>query len=258
MAELTERQPLLSIIVADELSRRISSGELVSGARLSPERELCVEFDVSRSTLRQALDDLEGRGLISRHQGRGTFVTGRREAADLASHFSIGEALRARGSELRSRVVSVETIEATRQLASDLDLLPGDPVVRLHRLRLADDEPLYLELTFMSLDRFPGLDHADFHNRRLYRILSDDYDCKVASAVAVLEPAILTPTESSMLGVGRNLPAMFLRRVTKDASDVPVEVSEALLRGDRARFVQHLSLSPSDATSSSMTFEPVL
>jgi len=248
----------LAVSVADQLSQRIAAGEMISGERLPPERELCVEFGVSRSTLRQALDDLEARDLISRHQGRGTFVTGRRESADLASHFSIGEALRARGSELGSRVVKVEVVESNRQLSRDLNLMPGDPVVRLERVRLADSEPLFIEVTFLSLARFANLDSADFEHRRLYRILHEDYGCRPVAAIAVLEPAILTPAESAMLDVGRNLPAMFLRRVTKDSSGVPVEVSEALLRGDRARFVQHIAVSQNSGPTASMTFEPVL
>ena len=256
MAQVSPRQPL-AVTVADLIADAIANGEFPDGERLPPERSLCETYDVSRSTLRLALDDVEARGLISRHQGRGTFVSRRRADADLASHFSIGEALRSRGRELLSSIVSVDTIEATRQLATDLALLPGDPIVRLRRLRLTDDEPLYIETTFMALTRFPALDRADFAHRRLYRILQDDYGCRVVSAVAVLEPAILTPEESALLGVSRHLPAMFLRRVTKDTEGVPVEVSEALLRGDRARFIQHLSIEHASPTSM-MQFEPVL
>ena len=67
-------EPLYSL-VASRAEQLIASGDWQEGDRLPPERQLCRDFDVSRSTLRQALDELEERGLISRHQGRGTFVT---------------------------------------------------------------------------------------------------------------------------------------------------------------------------------------
>ncbi|CAN5586733.1 GntR family transcriptional regulator [soil metagenome] len=227
---------------ADQIEVRIRGGEWSVGSRLPSERQFCADLAVSRTTLREALAELEDRGIISRHQGRGTFVSAPATRTDLGSFFSIGAALASQGKELTSEVTGLERIEAGRQIAADLGLLPGDPVVRLDRVRSVDGEPLYLETTLLSLDRFPGLLEADFQLRSLYEVLHTDYQCHVVTAVAEMLPVILTPNEATMLGVHRNLPALSLRRVTRDRNGAPVEVSEAFLRGDRARFVQHLSV----------------
>ena len=230
------RAPLYSLI-ADRAETRIRSGAWAPGTRLPPERELCRELDVSRATLRQALDELEERGLITRHQGRGTFVTRPRVATALSGFFSIREALIARGATVVTRVLRTEVVDASRQLATDLALLPGDPVVHLERLRLVDGEAIVLESAWLPSALFPGLELADVASRSLYDVLREDHGRHVAEAQETIEPVILTPHESVLLDVPRHTPAIMTRRVTTDRSGTIVELSQALLRGDRSRFL---------------------
>jgi len=230
------REPLHAII-AGRAEARIRAGEWAPGDRLPPERALCRDLEVSRATLRQALAELEQRGLVSRHQGRGTFVTRPRVQADLSGFFSYGEALRARGMTLTAAVVAVGVAEAGRAIAAELGILPGDRVVRLERIRAVEAEAFILETTNLPAARFPGLETRDFGARSLYRILADDYGCPVETAVETLEPVILTPREARLLGVPHNAPALMIRRITADARGLPVEHTQALLRGDRTRLL---------------------
>lgn len=230
------REPLHAT-VAGRVEARIHAGEWAPGDRLPPERELCRDLDVSRATLRQALAELEQRGLISRHQGRGTFVARPRVQADLAGFFSYREALRARGVQLTTRVVAVAVVEAGRAIAAELGILPGDAVVRLERIRAVEAEALILESSHLPAARFPGLERRDLAARSLYEVLLEDYGCRVETAVETLEPVILTPQEAQQLGVPRNTPALMIRRVTSDTRGGTVEHTQALLRGDRTRFL---------------------
>jgi DNA-binding GntR family transcriptional regulator len=230
------REPLHSII-ASRAATRIRSGEWAPGTRLPPERELCELLHVSRTTLRLALDELEQRGLISRHQGRGTYVSRQRVDAAVSGHFTISSALRARGLVLTTRVVSVSQVSAGRSVANDLGILPGDLTVHLERVRSISDEPLLLETTDLPAERFPGVEAADFNSRSLYDILREDYDSVVEAAIESLEPVILTPHESNLLGLPRHAPAMLIRRVSTDQTGAHVELSHLLLRGDRSRFL---------------------
>jgi GntR family transcriptional regulator len=230
------KEPLHSI-VASRAEARIRSGEWAPGTRLPPERELCRVLDISRATLRQALAELEQRGLISRHQGRGTFVTRPPVATELAGFFSVAAALRGHGMRLVTRVLSVEIVDASRQLALDLGCVPGDQLVRVDRLRSVESEPLILESTWLPLARFPGLEQADFEGRLLYDILREDYGCELESAVESFEPVVTTRSEAHHLDVPSRSPALLLRRVASDRDGVPVEMSSSLLRGDRSRFL---------------------
>ena len=237
------REPLHSVI-ASRAEARIRSGEWTPGTRLPPERELCRILDVSRSTLRLALAELEERGLITRHQGRGTFVARRRIEADATSYFTIGAALRAGGRELDTKVVKVETSPASRTIAADLGILPGDPVVHLERLRSLDREPLLLETSNLPVALFPELGRQDLEHRSLYEILHDVYGHEPSAATETLEPVMLTPHEAAQLGVGRHTPALLIRRVSVDTAGTPIEVTQALLRGDRSRFLLQRRLGP--------------
>jgi GntR family transcriptional regulator len=227
----------LHSIIASRAEARIRSRAWAPGTRLPPERELCDLLDVSRTTLRKALAELEERGLITRHQGRGTFVTRPRVDADASTFFSIGAAMRARGVILATRVLSANAVAANDRLAAELNCQSDAALLKLERLRFAGGDPLVLEVSYLPLDLFPGLDRADFASRSLYDVLREDYGRFVATASETLEPVILTRHEASLLGVSGGSPALLIRRSTRDRTDVVVEVGEALLRGDRSRFL---------------------
>ena len=230
------RQTLHSII-ADRAEARIRSGAWAPGTRLPPERELCELLDVSRASLRQALAELEERGLITRHQGRGTFVTRLRFDADASGYFSIGDALRSRGLTLTTRVLSSTVTEANERMAGELGVAVGAPVLRLERLRSADAEPIVLEVSHLRLDLLTGLERVDFAERSLYDVLREDHGRYVATASETLEPVILTTREATLLTVPRGSPALLFRRTTRDRTDAVLEIGEGLLRGDRSRYL---------------------
>jgi len=229
-------EPLYSV-VASRAEALIASGEWQEGDRLPPERQLCQDFDVSRSTLRQALGELEERGLISRHQGRGTFVTRPRMQLPIVGVFSIRDAMEAHGMKMTTRVLNVDVIEASRQIATDLACLPGDEVVYIERLRIGDGEPMVLDTAHLPATLFPGLETMDLERRSLYEILETDYGHSVAEAQETLEPVILTPRECGLLGVPPHTTALLTRRVTSDSGGAVVALGHVLLRGDRSRYL---------------------
>ena len=194
-ARLLDMPSPLPTATAASIEARIRDGAWAPGTRLPPERELGRSLDVSRSTLRLALAELEERGLITRHQGRGTFVARPRVQADVGGYFSLRDALRARGIRLETRVLEVAVIEAPRGVAQDLGLLPGESVVRIDRLRSAEGEPLVIDTAHLPAARFPGLETRDLATRSLYDILREDFGRHVSTAAETLEPVILTPHE---------------------------------------------------------------
>jgi GntR family transcriptional regulator, N-acetylglucosamine utilization regulator len=229
-------EPLYSV-VASRAQEHITSGDWKEGDRLPPERQLCRDFGVSRATLRQALGELEERGLITRHQGRGTFVAHPRLQLPIAGAFSIRDAIESRGITMTTKVLQVETIEASRQLATDLACLPGDPIVYIERLRIGDGEPMVLDTAHLRAQLFPGLENTDFERRSLYDVLEADYGRTIAEARETLEPVILTPRECALLGVAPHTTALLTRRVTIDSAGVVIALGHVLLRGDRSRYL---------------------
>ena len=239
-------QPLYSII-ASQAQELIASGQWQEGDRLPSERELCQRFDVSRSTLRQALAELEDRGFVTRHQGRGTFVARPSAQLPFVGVFSIRDAMKVHGLRLATRVLRVARVEADRGLAADLACMPGDDVVFVERLRIGDGEPLILDTAHLRADLFPGLEAVDFERRSLYDVLETDYGRTVAEARETLEPVILTPRECDLLEVPAHTTALLTRRITTDADGTVLALGHVLLRGDRSRYIYRRTVeSPAD------------
>jgi GntR family transcriptional regulator len=127
------------------LMERIHSGELKEGDALSYEEELARVYRVSRMTARQALYGLKTGGYAFSQRGRGTFVKRPKMEKNIMHLLGFTEDMKQRGMVPSSRVLEQTVIKATEHLAKNLKVSPGDSVIRLRRLRLADDIPMAIE-----------------------------------------------------------------------------------------------------------------
>src|SRR2546430_5765637 len=144
----------LSFSVGDELAARIASGRVAPGAKLPAEPELADELGVSRPTLREALRSLEEDGFVTRTRGAGTYATRRpRLRNNLDVNFGVTEAIRAAGMRPGTMQIAVHTEAASEQVGLDLDLVVGDPVVVLERVRTADGRPVGFSRAIVSTSR---------------------------------------------------------------------------------------------------------
>ena len=136
--------------------RSVATHELAVGDPIPSERVLCEQFGVSRMTIRQAVDALVVEGLLVREQGRGTFVAPSK--VDLQVRLaSFGEEMARRGMAPSSTVLAAEVVSATPDVADALEILPGERVYSLYRVRLADGEPMAVEQSWLPCALLPGL-----------------------------------------------------------------------------------------------------
>lgn len=126
------------------------------GTPVPPERTLAAEFDTSRTTVRQALQELVVEGLLERIQGKGTFVA-KPKVSQALQLTSYTEDMRAQGLEPTSQLLDIGYVTADDTLAGLLDITAGGRVLRIERLRLASGEPMAIETTHLSAKRFPAL-----------------------------------------------------------------------------------------------------
>ena len=216
----------------------IASGEAAAGDRLPAERDLAAALGVSRMTLRQALDILARRGLVTRVTGHGggTFVVQPKEECDLTTLIGFSEQLRRRGMTAGARVVSAAEEGATLAVAAALEMAEDDPVYRVVRVRLANDQPLALERSYFPAKRFPGLlDQA--LGGSLYALLEENYGQRPVRALESLESVRARAAEARLLEVPPGTALMLIERTAYAADGVPVEFARDLYRGDRTRIV---------------------
>lgn len=203
-----------------------------AGQRLPSERELASRYGVARMTVRGALDALAAQGLVHRVHGQGTFVSEPR-LAQPSVLTSFSEDMAARGMTPRSIVLAQEVGAAPDAVALRLELSPGQPLVRLERIRTGDGDPIALERSHLPSRRFPGLEHHDLTERSLYTVLAEEYDCVVATSVQRIAAVPLSDAEAHLLHAAPTTPALRIERVTRDVDGVPVEFVRSVYRGDR-------------------------
>jgi GntR family transcriptional regulator len=221
--------------LAAKLEHRVFSGRWPAGSKIPAERDLATQYQVSRQTVREALDELERAGLVTRRHGSGTYVMPRRLEQSLLSHFSIVESLRSTGAKVGTEVLEQTTVEALPAIARELALPAGSRVLELERLRTVDGAPFMLERTWLPLRRLAGIADADLTEEGLYALLRRRFGVVLVRAVESLEPVLLRPEEARHLQDEPRRPALMLLRTTYDTADQPIETARAILRADRSR-----------------------
>ena len=217
------------------IRRGVERGELRPGQALPSERELSRSLKLSRVTVRRAIAGLVEDGLLNQRHGAGNFVADR-IVKPLSRMTSFTEDLRARGLNPRSVVLDREVGEVTPDEAMALDLSPGQPVVRLHRLRFSGDEPLAVERA--------AIPHAILGDPRvvensLYEAL-EAIDCRPVRALQRLRAVNLNTEQARLLDVPVHSAALALERRGFLADGRVVEFTRSWYRGDAYDFVAEL------------------
>jgi GntR family transcriptional regulator len=222
--------------IEEDLRARIRSGDLRPGAQLATEQDLMEDYGVSRATVRQALAPLVGQGLLEIRRGLGTYVAAPRFEHTIGGFYSFSREIERHGLQPGTRVLDLRTEPADEAAATALDKPVGTAVVALRRLRLAGDEPLVVETSYLPAQRFPGLEKVDFSAVRLYDTLTTVYGCRPTRARESFEPVLPTAAEADLLGQPRHQPALRVERVAFDQDDEPIEFCRSTVRGDRYRY----------------------
>lgn len=212
---------------------------LPEGAALPTERELCERYEVSRGTVRSVLQRLETEQRIYRRQGRGTFVAQAKieQRLGLTSHT---EEMRASGLRPSSKLIDVSRLAAPPDVAAPLELPANSEVLKIERLRLADGDPIALEVLYLNAERFDGITASLGEDVSVYQLLYSEYGVELASAEETIEAVMAGPREARLLGCVMPTALLQLTRLTVDSRGRPVEYVRSVYRADRFRFRQRL------------------
>jgi GntR family transcriptional regulator len=212
---------------------------MAPGTPVPPERELALRYGTSRTTVRQALAELVVEGRLLRIQGKGTFVA-MPKVAQVLELASYTEGMRAQGLHPQTVLLDTGYIPADDELARLLGIRAGSRVLRIHRLRLADGEPMSVDASHLSAQRFPGLQRNLERHPSLYEALATDYGIEIAEAQETIETALADPRDAPLLRVDVGMPLLLLSRHAFGADGSPVEWAQSRYRGDRYKLVTRL------------------
>jgi GntR family transcriptional regulator len=211
--------------------------QLKTGDPIPPEYDLVEYYGVSRMTLRRALENLARQGWIVRQQGIGTFARKPITTRIAPSRLSFTEQMRFIGRQPSSRLISLKVVKATQEVATSLNIREGELAVEISRVRLADHEPILLEITYLSQERFPGLENAtNLETGSLYETLRTEYGMNVVNMHQTLEPVLLDSQDAALLEAEAGTPAIMSEVISFSADGQPIEYTWSITSGSKCKF----------------------
>jgi GntR family transcriptional regulator len=223
-------QPLY-MQLRDVLAQRIASGEWKSGNAVPNEIDLARELGVSQGTVRRSLDLLESEHVVTRRQGRGTFVLDPASPGVLGRYTNI---LSNKGDRVVGEISAVEVAQGTAdEKERKLLLLPPDAeVYRLRRTQSCKSKPFLVEQVVLPVALFPGVSEREWGSRRLTEI-APSHGVLLAGAVENVTPGVASAATATALHIREGAPVLILERLisTRDGKPAQWRRAECVLGG---------------------------
>lgn len=238
MIDKRSRVPLYAQLI-DIIVEKISSGEWKEFDKLPSERELCDMYDISRTTIRQAMIELENEGYIYKEHGKGSFVSPRTYTQSLVTFYSFTEEMKKLGKKPTAQMLSFEIIPAPNKVAKELGLGEAEDVYAFTRLRLADDEPIMYETSYLPYYQFPNLTEKELEMNSMYSIFRSKYNITITNANERFKAVGVGPVEAPYLMEKEGTPALRIERVAY-FNGRAIEYTKSIARGDKFVYATEL------------------
>lgn len=221
--------------IVEALTGEIVQGNLKPYDRIPSEKELCEQWQASRSTVRKAMDQLTDRGKIFRVPGKGSFVSFPKISHQTSQVLSFSEKMKAQGLDVETRLILKEMLDPNEETAAMLKLLPQERVLKIQRLRIVKGEPLVLQTSFMPPAFFKDLVNEDLESKSLNHLIQEQFNIRLSRSDIRIEAPITSRKERQLLGNPRVPLFLAVVGLTFDQHGKPVRFSRGVFRGDRIR-----------------------
>ncbi|WP_307893263.1 GntR family transcriptional regulator [Bacillus swezeyi] len=229
------KQPQLHSRIKQDIVDKIESGYYPSGSLLPTESEFCKMYDVSRTTLRTALNHLLMEGAIYRKQGKGTFVAkGKVKQILSSSNLRYADQLKAQGIKPKIKVVDLQKIKPVKKIQNRLGIDGEQMVYQVKRIRYADEEEIQFETAFIRADLVPEITE-EMANISLYQCINSQGNT-IKRTEEQIKIFISDEEIAQHLNITQGTPCFQIATQTFLASEEVVEFSLAYFRGDRVEF----------------------
>ncbi|MFE8701594.1 phosphonate metabolism transcriptional regulator PhnF [Cytobacillus sp. FJAT-54145] len=218
---------------------QIENGTYPFDTTIPSERELAERFEISRMTVRQAINNLVNDGYLYREKGRGTFVNRRKVEQKLQAVTSFTEDMIERGLTPKNKLLTFHIIPANGKVASILNLQEHTPVYEIKRIRIADDSPIAIETTYLPANLIKGLSE-EILNRSLYNYIENDLSLKISEATQEIEAASAKQQDTAHLQIEKGAPVLVISQTSILDDGTPFEYVKSIYRADRYKFVHKM------------------
>ena len=221
--------------IIDAITAEIEEDRLKPYDRLPSEKELCEQWQASRSTVRKAMDHLADREKIFRVPGKGSFVSFPKISHQTSQILSFSEKMKAQGLEVITKLILKEIIEPGEEVAEALKLTQPARALKIQRLRIVKGEPMALQTAFMPSNICGNLLKEDLETKSLNRLFEEKCNIRLSRTDIWIEAPMVPLKERKLLGSPRVPLFLAVVGLTFDQHDEPVRFSRGVFRGDRVR-----------------------
>lgn len=221
------------------------SGEWKPGDAIPSELDLAARYRVSQGTVRKAIDELASENLLTRRQGKGTFVATHSEekvqyrflklVPDAGGMGSLGPA--------RRHFIDCKRQRAPADVARLLGLRSGEPTLQLQRVLAFQDTPTIFEDIWLPGGPFKGLtaERLAAHSGPMYAMFESEFGVRMVRADEKIRAVCPTPLEQQWLQVAAGTPLLSVERVAYTYNNLPMELRRGLYRTDKHHYRHELS-----------------
>lgn len=225
-----------------DLRKKIQAGDYSPGQLLPSERELVKTYDVSRLTVREAVNRLVAQGMVKKKQGKGTFVSEPTTDHMVGSLNSSSEVFLLKNYAVKTKVIGSKISIPTREICEKLKLKNDEieKIFNLERVRYADDKPFAHIKCYLPYGPIEKIETIDFSEASLYRTLEDVYRLELYEAFEVIEAAIVDEISAKLLELEAGAPVLLNQRTAYLKDGTVIEYERVLYRSDIFRYQNKL------------------
>jgi len=236
MQEINKNSPLpLYYQLKESILNAVKNKEFDVGDRLPSERELAEYHNISRMTVKKAVDILVDNGYLLRKQGSGTFVTDYHQSYSISPLLSFTKEMEKKGLNYTTKILDFTEIK-DQDTAAKMNLNPDAKIFKLERLRLIENKPFLLENTYLAAENFSNLKKDDLENNSLFKLVKDKYNIQLSNAEAEVEAVIFDSTIADKMQVKEGMLGLYFEQFSKNENEEIIEYTSAYYRNDNYKF----------------------
>ena len=218
--------------LAHSIKKAVDEQKLKENDKIPAENEFCKIYDLSRTTVRQALDILEKDGYIYKLRGKASYVSTPKIYQNRSSFSKFYDDMRSLGKVPVSKIISLKIKVADAYVREKMQLEENEMLCQIKWIRYGNNEPLIYETINLNYKLVDGIEMKELTDKKLYDILSEEYGIKMTHGKELFYPCKLDINEAKNLGLKENDLGMKVERVVFQGKDV-VEYTTSTVRGDR-------------------------
>lgn len=218
--------------LAHSIKKAVDEQKLKENDKIPAENEFCKIYDLSRTTVRQALDILEKDGYIYKLRGKGSYVSTPKIYQNRSSFSKFYDDMRSLGKVPVSKIISLKVKVANAYVKEKMQLEENDLICQIKWVRYGNNEPLIYETINLNYKLVDGIETKELTEKKLYDILTEEYEIKMTHGKELFYPCKLDLNEAKNLGLKENDLGMKVERIVFQGKDV-VEYTTSTVRGDR-------------------------